>query len=89
MFDSGGQLLNGSFMDYAMPTAIEIPDFDVAHMETPSPFIPTGVKGMGEGYTIPAPAAVANAVEDSSAISALAFGRRRLLPTGCGRPSRL
>jgi CO/xanthine dehydrogenase Mo-binding subunit len=52
-------------MDYALPTAGDLPSFTLGHLETPSPLTPGGHKGMGEGGTIGAPAAVANAVADA------------------------
>ena len=48
-----------------MPTAVEIPPVRLAHLETPSPTNPLGLKGLGEGGAIPGPAAIANAVEDA------------------------
>jgi carbon-monoxide dehydrogenase large subunit len=67
LFDDGGQLLNASFMDFLMPTAAEIPEIEVAHIETPSPLNPLGVKGVGEAGTIPVAALVAEAIEDALA----------------------
>jgi carbon-monoxide dehydrogenase large subunit len=66
-FDQSGQLLNASFMDFLIPTAVEIPEIEVAHIETPSPLNPLGVKGVGEAGTIPVAALVAEAVEDALA----------------------
>jgi carbon-monoxide dehydrogenase large subunit len=65
VYDESGQLLTGSLMDYAMPTAADLPSFTLGHLETPSPLTPGGHKGMGEGGTIGAPAAIANAVADA------------------------
>jgi aerobic carbon-monoxide dehydrogenase large subunit len=65
VYDARGQLLTGSLMDYAVPVASALPSFAVAHLETPSPHTPGGVKGMGEGGTVGAPAAIANAVADA------------------------
>jgi carbon-monoxide dehydrogenase large subunit len=65
MHDESGQILNGSYMDYYLPGAMEVPRMDVAHIETPTPLNPLGCKGAGEGGTIPAPAAVALAIEDA------------------------
>jgi carbon-monoxide dehydrogenase large subunit len=62
-----GQLVNGSFVDYFLPTAADLPRFEIDHLETPSPSTPLGVKGVGEGGTIGAAAAVANAVCDALA----------------------
>jgi carbon-monoxide dehydrogenase large subunit len=64
-YDENGQLLTTSLMDYLVPTACETPTVQTAHMVTPSPFIPGGFKGIGEGGTIAAPAAIANAVMDA------------------------
>ena len=52
-------------MDYAVPRADDLPEPEIGHLETPSPIMPGGVKGMGEGGTIGAPAAIANAVADA------------------------
>ena len=65
VYDAGGQLLTGTLMDYALPRADDVPDLDVRHVVTPSPLNPLGVKGAGEGGTLPAPAAIANAVADA------------------------
>jgi aerobic carbon-monoxide dehydrogenase large subunit len=65
VYDEGGQLLTGEFMDYAIPRAADIPDFVVGSTETPSPSNPLGVKGVGEAGTIGATPAIANAVVDA------------------------
>lgn len=52
-------------MDYLLPTAADIPEIDVGHLETPSPLTPTGMKGMGEDGTIGSPAAIVNAVANA------------------------
>ena len=52
-------------MDYLCPTAPDLPPLTIAHRETPSPFTPLGAKGLGEGNTMTAPAAIANAVADA------------------------
>jgi carbon-monoxide dehydrogenase large subunit len=67
VYDESGQLLTGSFMDYALPTAAEMPEFALAHVDVPSPLNALGVKGLGEGGAIGPPAAIANAVEDALA----------------------
>ena len=64
-FDDSGQLVNASFMDFLLPTAMEVPDIEVAHIETPCPLNPLGVKGVGEAGTIPVAALMAEAVEDA------------------------
>jgi carbon-monoxide dehydrogenase large subunit len=65
VYDENGQLLTGTFMEYALPVAEALPSFSLGHLETPSPLTPGGYKGMGEGGTIGAPAAIANAVADA------------------------
>jgi carbon-monoxide dehydrogenase large subunit len=65
LYDESGQLATGTLMDYALPVAGMLPAFTIGHLETPSPLTPGGYKGMGEGGTIGAPAAVANAVADA------------------------
>lgn len=67
VWDESGQLLTGSFMDYAMPLAHCLPDFTVELVETPSPHNFLGVKGIGESPTIVAVPAVVNAVMDALA----------------------
>ncbi|MFI6902907.1 aerobic carbon-monoxide dehydrogenase large subunit [Nonomuraea sp. NPDC050394] len=64
-YDSDGQLLNASFMDFLMPYASEIPRIETAHLETPSPLNPLGIKGAGEAGVIPVSAVIASAVEDA------------------------
>jgi len=66
-FDETGQPVSGSFVDYLVPTAADLPEFEIHHLCTPTPRTPTGSKGMGEGGTIGAPAAVLNAVNDALA----------------------
>ena len=67
VYDEGGQLLTGEFMDYAIPRAGDIPDFLLGSTVTPSPSNPLGVKGVGEAGTIGATPAIANAVVDALA----------------------
>ncbi|PVZ14994.1 xanthine dehydrogenase family protein molybdopterin-binding subunit [Actinomycetospora cinnamomea] len=64
-YDSHGEPSAASFIDYLVPTASEIPDVSIAHLETPCAFTANGAKGAGEGGTIGAPAAVLNAVNDA------------------------
>ncbi|MGR3717489.1 MAG: xanthine dehydrogenase family protein molybdopterin-binding subunit [Thermohalobaculum sp.] len=65
VYDPDGQLLSGSFMDYAMPRADLVPTLDLAFVETPTGTNPLGVKGCGEAGATVAPAAVMNAVLDA------------------------
>jgi carbon-monoxide dehydrogenase large subunit len=67
VYDEDGQLLSGSFMDYMMPVAADIPEIVLVHQETPSPLNPLGVKGLGEGGAISPPVVIANAVCDALA----------------------
>ena len=63
-YDDNGNPLCASFIDYKVPTACEIPEVGIHHLETPCLFTESGAKGAGEGGTIGAPAAVLNAVND-------------------------
>lgn len=65
VWDGDGQMLTATFSDYLKNTAADTPDVDVLHLEYPSPFTATGSKAIGEGPTIPAFPAVANAIEDA------------------------
>jgi CO/xanthine dehydrogenase Mo-binding subunit len=67
VYDEGGQPLTASYMDFLLPTAVEIPPIEIGHLETPSPLNPLGIKGVGEAGAIPGPALVAEAVEDALA----------------------
>jgi len=60
-----GQLLTGSFMDYAMPRAVDLPNIEAEMEEVPCKTNPLGVKGIGESGTIGAPPTVINAVIDA------------------------
>jgi carbon-monoxide dehydrogenase large subunit len=64
-FDEHGNLVTGTFVDYALPSAAEVPSFETDRTETPSPVNALGVKGVGEAGTIAASAAVTNAVIDA------------------------
>ena len=65
MFDENGQLLNASFMDYLLPTALDVPNIESDHVTTPSPLNPMGIKGAGEAGAIPVGALFAQAIEDA------------------------
>ena len=67
VYDAEGQPQNPSLADYLVPDAAGVPELAVAHLETPSPLNPLGIKGVGEAGAISPPAAVANAVEDALA----------------------
>lgn len=81
VYDDTGQLLNASFMDFLLPTAMEIPELEVGHTETPSPLNPLGVKGAGEAGSIPVPALVAEAIEDALAPFGVRIAEMPLSPT--------
>jgi carbon-monoxide dehydrogenase large subunit len=65
VYDPSGQLVTGSFMDYAIPKAGQLPDFTLDRLETPTLLNPLGAKGMGESPTVAATPAVVNAVVDA------------------------
>jgi carbon-monoxide dehydrogenase large subunit len=65
VYDGNGQLVSSNFIDYLLPTANDVPDMVVTHIETPSPYHPGGFKGAGEAGTIGVPAAISNAVENA------------------------
>ncbi len=64
-YDDEGQLVTGTFVDYALPSAADVPSFETDRTETPSPVNSLGVKGVGEAGTIAASPAIANAVIDA------------------------
>jgi len=65
IFDEHGQLLNGTLMDYLLPTALEVPSMIMGHTVTPSPLNPLGIKGAGEAGAIPTGPLFVQAVEDA------------------------
>ena len=64
-FDEDGNCIAGSLMDYLIPTAMEVPDWETGHTVTPSPHHPIGAKGIGESATVGSPPAIVNAVIDA------------------------
>jgi carbon-monoxide dehydrogenase large subunit len=72
-YDSTGQLVTGSFMDYCIPRADDVPSFQVDTRETPCTHNPLGVKGCGEAGAIGAPAALINAVTDALGVKDIAM----------------
>jgi carbon-monoxide dehydrogenase large subunit len=82
VYDETGQPLTTTYMDFLLPTAMDIPAVEIVHLETRSPLNPLGVKGAGEGGAIPGPAVLAEAIEDALA----PFGVRiREMPLSPGR----
>ena len=66
VYDKNGQLLTGTFADYHIPTAHEMPpDLKIGHLETPSPYTEYGIKGGGEGGRMASPSVIAQAIEDA------------------------
>ena len=65
VYDDNANPVSVNFAEYMLPTAPETPNVGVVHVESPSPINPLGVKGAGEGGTIPAPAAIMAAIEDA------------------------
>lgn len=80
-YDEEANPLSTTLLDYQLPNATDIPDIEVVHLETPSPFTRKGMKGVGEGGTIAPAAAVAGAVEDALApVDHVFVGRTPLTP---------
>jgi len=67
-YDADGQLRSGSFLDYELPTADQVPVIDVELVEVPSPVGPLGAKGVGEPPAIPGPAALTNALARATGV---------------------
>jgi aerobic carbon-monoxide dehydrogenase large subunit len=80
-YDELGNFMSASLMDYCMPSAWQIPPVRVAHLFTPSPLNPLGVKGLGEGGAMAPPAAIANAVEDALRRTGVRIDRTPITPT--------
>jgi carbon-monoxide dehydrogenase large subunit len=74
VYDDDGNPLTGNLMDYAMPSAAELPSFEASNTETPTPLNPLGAKGIGESGTIGSTPAVQNAVVDALSV----YGIRHL-----------
>jgi carbon-monoxide dehydrogenase large subunit len=79
-YDAGAQPLTTSFQDYLLPAAPDVPSCRIEHVETPNPLNPLGVKGAGEGGTIPAPAAIISAIEDALSPFDVRFAEMPLTP---------
>jgi aerobic carbon-monoxide dehydrogenase large subunit len=79
-YDAAAQPLTTTFQDYLLPAAPNVPGCKIEHVETPNPLNPLGVKGAGEGGTIPAPAAIIAAVEDALSPFAVRFAEMPLTP---------
>jgi len=68
VYDAEGHLLNASFLDYRIPTALDLPMIDTVMVEVPNPGHPFGVRGVGEAPIVPPPAALANAIHGALGI---------------------
>jgi carbon-monoxide dehydrogenase large subunit len=79
-YDLEGQPVSVTFAEYLVPAVHDVPGCAIAHVETPSPLNPLGVKGAGEGGTIPAPAAIIAAIEDALAEFGVHFSQCPLTP---------
>jgi 2-furoyl-CoA dehydrogenase large subunit len=71
VYDDAGNLLTTTFVDYPTPTATELPRATTEMAQSPSPITPLGAKGLGEGTTMTAPAAIANAIADALGLDTL------------------
>ncbi|MFF4591592.1 aerobic carbon-monoxide dehydrogenase large subunit [Amycolatopsis sp. NPDC001319] len=87
-FDTEGNHLGGSFMDYLLPTALECPSWELGETVTPSPHHPIGAKGIGESATVGSPAAVVNAVVDALAPFGVRHADMPLTPAAVWRAMR-
>ncbi len=79
-YDAGANPLTTTFQDYLMPSAPDVPGCKIEHIETPNPLNPIGVKGAGEGGTIPAPAAIIAAIEHALSPFGVSFAEMPLTP---------
>ena len=79
-YDDNAQPLTTTFADYMLPMATDVPTCAIAHVETVNPLNPLGVKGAGEGGTIPAPAAIISAIEDALSPFNVHFAETPLTP---------
>jgi carbon-monoxide dehydrogenase large subunit len=79
-YDENGQPLTTTFADYLLPMATDVPTCRIAHIESPSPLNPLGVKGAGEGGTIPAGAAIIAAIENALSEFGVRFAETPLVP---------
>jgi carbon-monoxide dehydrogenase large subunit len=75
-----GQLVNGTMLDYFMPTSADVPEFELHHTYVKSPGTPFGVRGVGEIGTIPGGATIANAICDALAEFGVEINRLPLTP---------
>src|SRR5207247_8948447 len=80
-YDDDAQPLTATFMDYTIPTAVELPDLELGHQETPTPFTPLGTKGVGESGVGAPLGALCSALENALPELALRLTERPLPPS--------
>jgi carbon-monoxide dehydrogenase large subunit len=80
VYDEAGQPLAGTFMDYALPRATDVPAIRIEHLETLSTLNPLGLKGVGESGALPVPAVVAAAIDDALAADGVVVRGMPLAP---------
>ena len=80
-YDGEGQPLAGTFMDYAMPRSLDVPQIQIEHLETLSPLNPLGLKGVGESGTLPVAAVLASAIEDALSDRGVIIRRMPFIPS--------
>jgi carbon-monoxide dehydrogenase large subunit len=81
VYDDAGQPLTGTYMDYLLPTATDVPAMAIDHLETLSPLNPFGFKGVGESGALPVAAALASGVEDALTDRAVLIPEVPITPT--------
>jgi CO/xanthine dehydrogenase Mo-binding subunit len=81
VYDDQGQLLTGTFMDYLLPTSLDVPAISIGHETTKSPLNPLGIKGAGEAGAIPVGPLFAQAVEDALNVPNLEINQIPLNPS--------
>jgi 2-furoyl-CoA dehydrogenase large subunit len=69
VYNEEGAFLSGTFADYLVPTVSEIPEVEILHYESPSPFTPLGAKGLAEGNCMSTPVCIANAIADALGVT--------------------
>jgi CO/xanthine dehydrogenase Mo-binding subunit len=79
VFNDRGEMLNSSFLDYRMPTSLDLPMIDTVIVEVPNPGHPFGLRGVGEVSIVPPMAAIANAIYRATGV------RMRQLPMSPGK----
>ena len=86
-YDDSGRMVNSSYLDYRIPTTLDVPMIDTIIVEVPNPLHPYGVRGVGEPGIVPPLAAIANAVAHATGVrqTQLPMNPRRILETTSGK----